>query len=184
MPELSAKSFTLQASPIRKLAPHARAAEARGTKVIYLNLGQPDMPTPPEMIAELHGLSLATLAYAPSEGLAAAREAWSAFFSSWDIDFALDMRKGDSFKLLYEEIYRNGEKIKDGEILAAELAELFGGEEYEQDVERQIEAGEHARRFHDRGDTRGVVVRAGCGKGAPVGRPLDIARSQPDRVEV
>ncbi len=39
----------------------------------------------------------------------------------WDIDFALDIRKGDSFKLLYEEIYRNGEKIKDGQILAAEF---------------------------------------------------------------
>jgi murein DD-endopeptidase MepM/ murein hydrolase activator NlpD len=39
----------------------------------------------------------------------------------WDIDFALDIRKGDSFKLLYEEIYRNGEKIKDGDILAAEF---------------------------------------------------------------
>jgi aspartate aminotransferase len=90
MPELSAKSSRLQASPIRKLAPHARAAEANGTKVIYLNIGQPDMPTPPEMIAELHGLSLATLAYAPSEGLPVAREAWSAFFASWDIQFAAD----------------------------------------------------------------------------------------------
>ena len=39
----------------------------------------------------------------------------------WDIDFALDIRKGDSFKVLYEEIYRNGEKIKDGDILAAEF---------------------------------------------------------------
>jgi len=90
MPKLSAKSSRLQESPIRKLAPLARAAEARGTDVIYLNIGQPDMPTPPEMIAELHGLSLATLAYAPSEGLPPAREAWSAFFSSWDIQFAPD----------------------------------------------------------------------------------------------
>jgi aspartate aminotransferase len=90
MPKLSAKSSRLQASPIRKLAPHARAAEANGTNVIYLNIGQPDMPTPPEMIAELHGLSLATLAYAPSEGLPVAREAWSAFFASWDIRFAAD----------------------------------------------------------------------------------------------
>ncbi len=39
----------------------------------------------------------------------------------WDIDFALDIRKGDTFKLLYEEIYRNGEKVKDGEIIAAEF---------------------------------------------------------------
>ncbi len=39
----------------------------------------------------------------------------------WDIDFALDIRKGDSFKILYEEIYRNGEKVKNGDILAAEF---------------------------------------------------------------
>jgi aspartate aminotransferase len=90
MPKLSAKSSRLQQSPIRKLAPHARAAEARGTNVIYLNIGQPDMPTPPEMIAELRGLSLARLAYAPSEGLPEARAAWSAFFESWDIAFAPD----------------------------------------------------------------------------------------------
>jgi aspartate aminotransferase len=88
MPSLSAKSARLQESPIRKLAPHAGAAEARGLDVIYLNIGQPDMPTPPEMIAELHGLALSRLAYAPSEGLPRAREAWSAFFSSWGIDFA------------------------------------------------------------------------------------------------
>jgi aspartate aminotransferase len=90
MPKLSAKSSKLQASPIRKLAPFALAAEAAGTRVIYLNIGQPDMPTPPEMIAELHGLSLARLAYAPSEGLPEARSAWSAFFASWGISFATD----------------------------------------------------------------------------------------------
>lgn len=37
----------------------------------------------------------------------------------WDIDFVLDIRKGDEFTVLYEEIYRNGEKIKDGNILTA-----------------------------------------------------------------
>ena len=39
----------------------------------------------------------------------------------WDIDFALDIRKGDSFTVLYEEHYKNGEKISDGDILAAEF---------------------------------------------------------------
>ena len=90
MPSTSPKSAQLQASPIRKLAPHARAAEARGIHVHYLNIGQPDMPTPPEMIAALHGLPLNRLAYAPSEGLPEAREAWSAFFTTWDVDFSPD----------------------------------------------------------------------------------------------
>lgn len=39
----------------------------------------------------------------------------------WDIDFALDIRKGDEFRLIYEEVYRDGEKVKDGPILAAEF---------------------------------------------------------------
>ncbi|MDP1271099.1 hypothetical protein Q6267_29215, partial [Klebsiella pneumoniae] len=37
----------------------------------------------------------------------------------WDVDFALDIRRGDSFQVLYEEEYLDGEKIGDGEILAA-----------------------------------------------------------------
>lgn len=39
----------------------------------------------------------------------------------WDIDFALDIRKGDQFRIIYEEIFRDGEKLKDGPILAAEF---------------------------------------------------------------
>lgn len=37
----------------------------------------------------------------------------------WDIDFALDIRSGDQFSLLYEEQYLAGEKLADGAILAA-----------------------------------------------------------------
>lgn len=40
---------------------------------------------------------------------------------AWDIDFVLDIRSGDRFRLVYEEIYRDGEKLKDGNILAAEF---------------------------------------------------------------
>ncbi|WP_062263415.1 OapA family protein [Endozoicomonas arenosclerae] len=37
----------------------------------------------------------------------------------WDIDFALDIRSGDSFNLIYEEKYLDNEKLGDGNILAA-----------------------------------------------------------------
>ena len=39
----------------------------------------------------------------------------------WDVDFALDIRKNDSFKVLYEEHFLNGEKFRNGPILAAEF---------------------------------------------------------------
>lgn len=37
----------------------------------------------------------------------------------WDIDFALDIRQGDSFSLIYEELFLNGERIGFGNILIA-----------------------------------------------------------------
>lgn len=39
----------------------------------------------------------------------------------WDIDFALDIRQGDHFTVLYEEHFLNGKKVDDGDILAAEF---------------------------------------------------------------
>lgn len=38
---------------------------------------------------------------------------------AWDIDFVYDIRAGDRFYLIYEELYREGDKLRDGEILAA-----------------------------------------------------------------
>ncbi|HKJ51088.1 MAG TPA: peptidoglycan DD-metalloendopeptidase family protein, partial [Gammaproteobacteria bacterium] len=37
----------------------------------------------------------------------------------WDIDFALDIRRGDRFGIVYEELYRDDVKIRNGRILAA-----------------------------------------------------------------
>lgn len=39
----------------------------------------------------------------------------------WDVDFALDIRQGDHFTVIYEEHFLNGEKINNGAILAAEF---------------------------------------------------------------
>ncbi|MCG8377963.1 MAG: peptidoglycan DD-metalloendopeptidase family protein, partial [Proteobacteria bacterium] len=39
----------------------------------------------------------------------------------WDIDFALDIREGDSFTVIYQEQYKNGKKVAEGPIVAAEF---------------------------------------------------------------
>jgi murein DD-endopeptidase MepM/ murein hydrolase activator NlpD len=44
-----------------------------------------------------------------------------AYIFGWDIDFALDLRQQDHFTLIYEEEYLDGDKIADGQILAAEF---------------------------------------------------------------
>ncbi len=40
---------------------------------------------------------------------------------AYDIDFALDIRKGDSFKVIYSERFLDGEKLRDSAIIAAEF---------------------------------------------------------------
>ena len=40
---------------------------------------------------------------------------------AWDIDFVLDIRGGDEFNVVYEDLMRDGERLGEGEILAAEF---------------------------------------------------------------
>ena len=46
------------------------------------------------------------------------------YIFQWDISFALDLRRGDSFAVIYEEVYVNGEKAKEGNILAAHFQNM------------------------------------------------------------
>jgi murein DD-endopeptidase MepM/ murein hydrolase activator NlpD len=46
----------------------------------------------------------------------------------YDVDFALDLRDGDRFAVIYDAIYKNGKKIRNGDILAAEF--VNGGHTY------------------------------------------------------
>jgi murein DD-endopeptidase MepM/ murein hydrolase activator NlpD len=44
-----------------------------------------------------------------------------AYMFQWDIDFIQDVRVGDSFTVVYEELWRDGEKLRNGDIVAAEF---------------------------------------------------------------
>ena len=52
-------------------------------------------------------------------GLAQAQIMELANIFGWDIDFILDIRSGDNFSFIYQELYLDGEKYKNGKILAA-----------------------------------------------------------------
>ena len=46
----------------------------------------------------------------------------------WDIDFARDLRRGDSFSLLYEELHIDGRRVRTGDVLALEFRSQRAGE--------------------------------------------------------
>lgn len=85
MPTLSQKSCEVPASPIRKLAPLAADARARGIKVFGLNIGQPDLPTPPEALQALHKVDRKVLEYSPSDGLPSLRNKLSEYYHRFNI---------------------------------------------------------------------------------------------------
>ena len=59
----------MPASPIRRLVPYADRAKARGVKVYHLNIGQPDIETPAEMMNGYRNVDIKVLSYGPSQGL-------------------------------------------------------------------------------------------------------------------
>src|SRR3954462_12070875 len=65
---LSRRGVEMPAPPIRRLAPLAEAAKARGTKVYHLNIGQPDIETPACMLDRLKTLDTKVIEYSPSTG--------------------------------------------------------------------------------------------------------------------
>lgn len=55
-------------SPMRKFAPAAAAAQARGVKIYHLNIGQPDIATPKAYFDAIREFDAPVLEYAPSAG--------------------------------------------------------------------------------------------------------------------
>ena len=82
----SQRGRSLPASPIRRLAPLAAAAEARGLHVRYLNIGQPDLAPPPGVVSAIEHASNVRLAYAPSRGLPDTVNAWVSYYRNAGIE--------------------------------------------------------------------------------------------------
>lgn len=81
MPEFSQRARSLPASPIRKLVPFADAAKQRGIRVFHLNIGQPDIATPPQFWAAIRNAELEVLAYSPSAGIDSLREEIQSYYA-------------------------------------------------------------------------------------------------------
>ena len=68
MLKLSKRGELMPASPIRKLVPYAEAAKKKGIKVYHLNIGQPDIETPPSIMDAVKHNDLKVLEYSHSAG--------------------------------------------------------------------------------------------------------------------
>src|SRR5687768_1799530 len=68
MPNISQRGHIMPPSPIRKLVPFAEAAKRRGIKVYHLNIGQPDIETPKQILDAVRHADFKVLEYSHSAG--------------------------------------------------------------------------------------------------------------------
>ncbi|PDH47716.1 MAG: aspartate aminotransferase [Bacteroidetes bacterium MED-G21] len=86
MPKISAKGLCMPESPIRKLVPFAENAKKRGTQVIHLNIGQPDISTPKIALKAIRNFKPNVIAYSHSAGNQSYREGLAHYYQNVGID--------------------------------------------------------------------------------------------------
>ncbi|MBL0054618.1 MAG: pyridoxal phosphate-dependent aminotransferase [Chitinophagaceae bacterium] len=87
---ISQRGQHMPASPIRKLVPYAEAAKKRGTKVYHLNIGQPDIETPPQILDAVRHSDFKVLEYSHSAGNESYRRKLVDYYKKVGIDIRYD----------------------------------------------------------------------------------------------
>ena len=77
-------------SPIRKLVPYAEAAKKKGIKVYHLNIGQPDIETPPAIMDAVRNADIKVLEYSHSAGNESYRRKLVEYYKKVGIDVSHD----------------------------------------------------------------------------------------------
>jgi aspartate aminotransferase len=83
--DISRRGVEIQESPIRKLKPFADQANKRGIHVYFINIGQPDIPTPQPVWDACKNFDEDVLSYGPAQGFLELRQAIADYFGSYNI---------------------------------------------------------------------------------------------------
>jgi len=86
MLKISNRGIKMPASPIRKLVPYAEAAKKKGLKVYHLNIGQPDIETPAEILDAVKNSDFKVLEYSHSAGNESYRKKLTEYYNKVGIE--------------------------------------------------------------------------------------------------
>jgi aspartate aminotransferase len=80
----------MPASPIRKLVPFSDEAKRRGIHVYHLNIGQPDIETPSNVLDAIRHINLKVLEYSHSAGNLSYRQKLAGYYKKYGIEVTPD----------------------------------------------------------------------------------------------
>jgi aspartate aminotransferase len=87
---ISKRGEQMPPSPIRKLVPYAEAAKKKGIRVYHLNIGQPDIETPPAIMDAVRNTNMKVLEYTHSAGNESYRRKLVQYYKKVGIDVSHD----------------------------------------------------------------------------------------------
>jgi aspartate aminotransferase len=90
MLKISKRGEQMPASPIRKLVPFAEAAKRKGIRVYHLNIGQPDIETPPAIMDAVRKTNMKVLEYTHSAGNETYRRKLVQYYKKVGIDISYE----------------------------------------------------------------------------------------------
>jgi aspartate aminotransferase len=90
MPAISERGQKCPPSPIRKLVPYSDEAKKRGIKVYHLNIGQPDIETPANVLSKIRNTDLKVIEYSHSAGFLSYRKKLAEYYLKHGITVSPD----------------------------------------------------------------------------------------------
>ena len=114
--KLSKQARACGLSPMRKFHPYAVAAKQKGREIFHLNIGQPDIETPPAFFDALKSFEAKVLEYAPSPGLPVLIEAIRNYYKKIGVeyeasDILITTGGSEALQILLNCILDNGSEV-------------------------------------------------------------------------
>ena len=114
--KFSSKIEACGLSPIRKFRPYVVEAEAKGRKVLHLNIGQPDIETPKAFFDAIQSFGESVLAYAPSPGVESYVEAVRDYYAGLGYPISCDdilatYGGSEALQIIFSCILEDGDEV-------------------------------------------------------------------------
>ena len=114
--KFSSKIEACGLSPIRKFRPYVVEAEAKGRKVLHLNIGQPDIETPKAFFDAIRSFGESVLAYAPSPGVESYVEAVRDYYTGMGYpiscgDILATYGGSEALQIIFSCILEDGDEV-------------------------------------------------------------------------
>lgn len=116
MPKISTKGRLMPESPIRKLVPFAEKAIEQGKYIYHLNIGQPDIKTPQNVLDAVKNNSVEILSYSRSEGINSYRQKLAKYYQDTNInvsdkDIIVTTGASEALIFLFSSIMDPGDEV-------------------------------------------------------------------------